>query len=134
MKKLYKFYWDCGRQGDVRGMFIAEETEVKNAIGQEVSFGEILGKHSDIYGTLEDGEITEVKVSETTIKEMEEVLGSNISGYNPLNYIKYTYTCSKCGESYSTDECDFYMDDNENILCDECVSDEDMKTFYREYN
>ena len=24
MEKLYEFYWDCGRQGSVNGMFIAD--------------------------------------------------------------------------------------------------------------
>lgn len=88
MKKLYKFSWDCGRQGYVEGLFIAEELDVENAIGKEVYFGEILGKHSEVYGVIEDGEIQEVKVSETTVKEMEEVLGCDISGYNPLGYIE----------------------------------------------
>ena len=67
-------------------MFIAEEKEVKDLIGKEVNFGEALGKHSEVYGTIEEGEITEVKVSETTVKEMEEVIGTTISGYNPLEY------------------------------------------------
>lgn len=73
--------------GDVDGMFFAEEEDVKNAIGKEVYFGEILGKHSDIYGTLEDGEIEEIELSATTLKEMYEILGTNISGYNPLEYL-----------------------------------------------
>lgn len=89
MKKLYKFYWDCGRQGEVEGIFIAEEKAVQDIIGAEVYFGEILGKHSEIYGTIEEGEITEIGVSETTIKELQEVIGRNISGYNPLDYIEY---------------------------------------------
>lgn len=89
MKKLYRFNWDCGRQGEVEGMFIAEEKEVQNIIGKEVYFGEILGKHSEVYGTIEKDEIQEIQVSETTIKEMEEVIGRNISGYNPLDYIEY---------------------------------------------
>lgn len=129
MKKLYKFYWDCRRQGDVEGMFIADEQAIKLAMGQEVYFGEILGKHSEVYGTLEESDITEVKVSDTTIKEMEEILGSSISGYNPLNYIRYT--CSKCEETLGVDECDFYLDNEGNILCDECVSEEDKQIFKR---
>ena len=87
MKKLYKFYWDCGRQGDIEGIFIAEENEVKDIVGKDVDFGEALGKHSEISGTIEEGEITEIKVSETTLKEMEEILGTSISGYNPLEYM-----------------------------------------------
>lgn len=127
MKRLYKFYWDCRRQGDVTGMFIADEKEIELAMGQEVYFGEILGKHSEVYGILEEADITEVKVSETTVKEMEEILGSSISGYNPLNYLKYT--CSKCEETLGIDECNFYLDNDDNILCDECASEENQKIF-----
>jgi hypothetical protein len=29
MKKIYKFHWDCGRQGYVSGIFIADDEEVK---------------------------------------------------------------------------------------------------------
>lgn len=123
MKKLYKFYWNCGRSGNVKGMFIADEKEVEQAIGNEVSFGEILGKHSDIYGTLEDGEITEVVVSESTLEEMEEVLGRNISGYNPLDYIKYE--CERCGECLDASECEWFLDTEENIICEECVTEEE---------
>jgi hypothetical protein len=98
-------------------------------MGQEVYFGEILGKHSEVYGILEEGDIEEVKVSETTIKEMEEVLGSSISGYNPLNYLRYT--CSNCEETLGIDECDFYIDTDGNILCDECVSEENKNIFQK---
>lgn len=54
MKRLYKFYWDCGRQGDVEGLFFADEETVNKSIGSQVYFGEILGKHSEVYGTLEE--------------------------------------------------------------------------------
>ena len=88
MKKLYKFFWDCGRQGELEGLFIAEEQEVKNAIGKTAYFGEVLGKHSDVYGTIDDGEIEEVNVLQSTIDDLLNVLSSEtISGFNPLEYI-----------------------------------------------
>lgn len=89
MKKLYKFYWDCERQGEVEGIFIADETELENAIGKSVYFGEILGKHSEVYGVLEKEDIEEMKVSKNTLEELEKILGNSISGYNPLNYVEY---------------------------------------------
>jgi hypothetical protein len=121
MKKLYKFYWDCGRQGDVEGMFIAEENEVQNAIGKEVYFGEILGKHSEVYGTIEEGDIAEIQVSETTIKEIEQIIGSTISGYNPLNYIQYV--CCECGAKYSVYEVTWYVNKNGDKVCEYCAKD-----------
>jgi|DEB19_MinimDraft_2_1074335.scaffolds.fasta_scaffold24464_4 hypothetical protein len=88
MNKLWKFNWDCGRQGELEGLFIATQEEVDDAIGCEVQFGECLGKHSDVYGTIDDGEITEVEVSQVTLDELHKVFGSTISGYNPLHYIE----------------------------------------------
>lgn len=87
MNKLYKFEWDCGRQGSVEGLFISTEDKVKELIGKEVYFGEILGKHSEIYGVIEEGEIVEVKLSKETISELYKVFGETISGYDPFNYI-----------------------------------------------
>lgn len=129
MKKLYKFYWDCGRQGEVEGMFIAEEKEVQEIIGEEVYFGEILGKHSEVYGTIEEGEIEEIQVSETTIKEMEEIIGATISGYNPLNYVNYE--CSRCGDSMSAEDCNWYIDDKEQRICEYCITEEEKSVLKR---
>ncbi|HID0769541.1 TPA: hypothetical protein ACXC99_003638 [Clostridium botulinum] len=121
MKKLYKFYWDCGRQGDVEGMFIADEKEIEGAIDEEVYFGEILGKHSEVYGTIEQGDIEEIKVSQTTVKEMEEIIGSTISGYNPLNYIQYV--CCECGDKCSVSDVTWYVKDNGDKVCEYCATD-----------
>lgn len=79
---LWSFYWDCGRQGEVEGLFKATKEEVENAIGKEVYFGEILGKHSEVYGTLEESEIE--LVSDNPI----DVMNATESGYNPLEYLE----------------------------------------------
>lgn len=126
MRKLYKFKWDCDRQGTVEGVFIAEEQEVKDAVGQQVDFGEILGKHSDVYGTIDDGEITEVKVSDNTVKEIEAVLGSTICGYNPLNYIMYE--CSRCGGYISVDDTEWYINEKGEKICEDCITEDEKKT------
>ena len=82
---LWSFYWDCGRQGDVEGVFKATKDEVENAIGKSVYFGEILGKHSEVYGVLEEGECK--LISDDPIYVMNAVE----SGYNPLEYIEDEY-------------------------------------------
>ena len=87
MKKMYKFFWDCGRMGKVESVFIAEENDVKNIIGKEVYFGDILGKYSEVCGIIEVGDVIEIKVSPITVEEMEKIIGSTISGYNPLAYM-----------------------------------------------
>jgi hypothetical protein len=86
-KYLYKFEWDCGRSGELEGLFIATEPEVSEAIGKQVYFGEVLGKHSEVYGNLEEGDVTKIKVSSSTLAELEEKFGYTISGYNPLGYL-----------------------------------------------
>lgn len=89
MKKLYKFNWDCGRMGDVDGIFIADEKDVKKIIGKEIWFGEILGKHSDVGGIIEKDEITELTSDQKFINKCVEIFGSlSLSGYNPLDYIE----------------------------------------------
>lgn len=107
---LWRFYWDCGRQGEVEGIFKATKEEVDAAIGKEVYFGEILGKHSEVYGEIEDGEIVLESDDPIVVKNAIE------SGYNPLDYL--WYECPKCGDKYHADEWDF-----EKNMCGYC-SDE----------
>lgn len=87
-KKLYNFYWDCGRQGSLEGLFIADEDKIKDSIGKEVYFGEVLGKHSEVSGTLDEIDLTEIDIPESVVLILEEKVGKNISGYNPLDYIE----------------------------------------------
>lgn len=88
MRKLYSFFWDCGRLGDVEGLFIAEESEVDSAIGSQVSFGEILGKHSDISGTLSSVDLKVISDEQDRIDWLLGIIGHTVSGYNPLEYVR----------------------------------------------
>jgi hypothetical protein len=88
MKGLYSFFWDCGRMGEVSGTFIADSEEVAKAIGKSVYFGEILGKHSEVFGTLDEGDIELKTDNQEFITMFESILGENWStGYNPLDYL-----------------------------------------------
>lgn len=74
--------------GDLDGIFIAEESEVKKAIGAEIYFGEVLGKHSEIFGTLDPEDLTVKTDDQEFIAKFIEIMGDGtISGYNPLDYI-----------------------------------------------
>ena len=128
MKKLYSFYWDCGRQGSVEGIFIATEQEVKNAIGRNVDFGEILGKHSEIYGVIEEGEIKELKVSQSTVEELESVIGATISGYNPLMYMEQWEVCERCDESFDPRDTLMYLAKDDCPICWYCATEEERET------
>jgi hypothetical protein len=85
MNKLYRFNWDCGRQGSLTGTFVADEEDVRNAIGQHLYFGEVLGKHSDVEGVLESTDVQVLSDDQSFIDQFE-TLGCS-SGYNPLNYL-----------------------------------------------
>lgn len=87
MENLYSFHWDCGRSGDLDGLFIEEEWKVKGIIGKEIYFGEVLGKHSEIYGTIEEGEVVKIDIPESVVVELKKAFKrKTISGFNPLDY------------------------------------------------
>lgn len=63
---LYKFNVDCGRMGELEGAFEADESQIENLIGQDVYFGEVLGKHSEIR--------CEIKPEYITLIDADQVL------------------------------------------------------------
>ena len=88
MRKLFKFELDYGRMGFVDGLFIAEETDVQNAMGKEVYFGEILGKYSEVYCELDSSNVRAISDDQEKIEWIRSLVGfDTISGYNPLEYI-----------------------------------------------
>ena len=87
MLKLYSFHWDCGRSGDLDGLFVAEEDQVDSAIGKRLYFGEVLGKHSEVEGILEASDLEEVSREQDKITWLVDLLGTSISGFNPLEYL-----------------------------------------------
>jgi hypothetical protein len=120
MKYLYQFYWDCGRMGELDGLFVATEKEVANAIGKEAYFGEVLGKHSEVYGTIEEREIEKLDVSPEAVKEVCKHLGHTWSGFNPLHYIQIE--CEECQERMGVDEWDCeYREEFDSVLCSNCM-------------
>lgn len=77
--------------GEVEGLFIAEESEVIAHLDKDVYFGEILGKHSEIYGTLGEEDLTVLSDDQEFIAQVERVFGgTRISGYCPLDYLSET--------------------------------------------
>ena len=83
-KKLFSFYWDCGRSGFLDGLFVATQEEVDKVVGKEVYFGEVLGKHSEVYGTLQADDVKLIDIDEDAIEKIVAVTGESISGYNPI--------------------------------------------------
>lgn len=88
MRVIAKFFWDCGRMGEVDGLFITTKEALEAAYEKEVYFGEILGKHSEVYGTLDREDITILTEDQDFIEKFIEIMGDGtVSGYNPLSYI-----------------------------------------------
>ncbi len=75
--------------GEVEGLFVEESKKVESNIGKEVYFGEILGKHSEVYGTLSKEDLTVVCDDSDFVNKFIEIMGDGtISGYNPIQYIQ----------------------------------------------
>ncbi len=86
MKALFKMNFDCGRNGNLEGVFIADTEDVKYLVENNISvyFGEVLGKHSDVSGCVDESEISLITSDENILDiVMEHGLES---GYNPFDY------------------------------------------------
>lgn len=87
MKVLYEFNLDCGRMGHLDGRFLATPSDLLKAYGKDVYFGEVLGKHSEIYCVL-DAQHVSIVTDNTEFLSMAEKLGVSLeSGFNPLQYL-----------------------------------------------
>ena len=91
MKALFKMNFDYGRSGSLQGLFIAEKEYIDFLVEKEleVYFGEVLGKHSEVYGRVASEEITMITTDESVIHIIEVHKLEN--GYNPLDYSLYSY-------------------------------------------
>lgn len=86
MKGIYRFHFGCGRMGDLHGIFVADSAVVKNTMGADLYFGEVLGKHSEIYGPLDEEDLTLVTQDEAAVAVFEQ--HDLASGFNPLDYVQ----------------------------------------------
>ena len=85
MKGIYRFYVDFDRMGELEGIFISTEEEVDNIIGKKVWFGEVLGKHSEVGGVIEEGEIELITEDIGPVSMFNDYALE--TGFNPFNYI-----------------------------------------------
>lgn len=113
-KKLYAFEW-LEWHGVVQGLFIEEESIVNDAIGKEVYFGEILGKHSEVFGILEECDL-EILVSDEKEVECLEKYDFIPFGYNPLDYFR-----EECDEDEEELADMWNTRTTEIVRCGECV-------------
>lgn len=82
---LWRWSWSM-RGGDLESVFAATQAEVEGLYGQEIHFGEVLGKHSDVYGTLEKDEFEVLSSDAQLVALFQEHVGS--TGHNPFDYLE----------------------------------------------
>lgn len=84
MKKLYRFTQEFGRMGDLKGIFVAEESEINAIIGEAIYYGEVLGKNSEIFSILQKEYLEILSEDQEFIKKFIEIIEN--FGFNPLDY------------------------------------------------
>lgn len=85
MKIIYKFSLNCGRMGEIFGLFVEDDNVIEKLleIKPEIYFGELLGKHSEIIS--DEYQIEYVSDDQQFIETFERY---DLSiGYNPLDFI-----------------------------------------------
>lgn len=87
--RLVSFSQDYGRMGDLDGLFVCDADEWKSLqalIKHEVPvyFGEVLGKHSEIYGPIKAGDISVQSEDQSFCREFRRLKLN--TGYSPLDY------------------------------------------------
>ena len=85
---LWRFQWDCGRHGNLTSVFVATRSKVESYLGKALSFGEVLGKHSRIAGTLDQEDLTLLTDDATFIDRAIEC-GLVPQGHNPIYVIEH---------------------------------------------
>lgn len=89
MRTLYRFKWEFGRMGTIEGLFISTPEVIEANLNAQVSLGEVLGKHSEVYGVLEMSDLEVVSTDQILIDRLAKACASDsICGYNPLDYIQ----------------------------------------------
>lgn len=86
--KLWKFDADCGRVGSLSGLIAVSQADIDNIIGEDVYFGEVLGKHSDITVRIGLEDFTLIDIPEEYARKIMTAAGGShcISGYSPFDY------------------------------------------------
>ncbi|PWA10945.1 hypothetical protein [Flavobacterium laiguense] len=88
---IYKLSLCCGRMGDLEGVFLATKPQVAKLISSkiEVYFGEVLGKHSEIFGAIEKKDLkllTDDPIAVEIVKKYKLTNGINPFKYSSVNF------------------------------------------------
>jgi len=86
-KAIYKLLISIPRHGTISGIFVIEKKYMKKLLEEkiEIYLGEVLGKHSEVYVTVEEDEIVEITDDVTVVEIFENY--NLYSGINPFEYV-----------------------------------------------
>lgn len=84
---LYRFRFDCGRMGALHGIFVATPEDIQKLVGAELYFGEVLGKHSEIFGTFQESQVTPL-TDDAAFIEKAKAYAIVPTGFNPFEYLE----------------------------------------------
>lgn len=93
MKAIFRLKFDCGRSGDLSGIFVAEKEHVNYLIENrvEIYFGEVLGKHSEVYGPIDSTD--ELAMVSDIVEHVEMFEGLDLeTGHNPFHYTPINFS------------------------------------------
>ncbi len=79
---------DYGRCGDVKGVFLVskEDFELARKLNPQVYFGEILGKHSEVYCDFNEISFEVKTEDQEKVKALIE-MDMHSNGHNPFDYL-----------------------------------------------
>lgn len=86
--KLYRFHWDCGRNGDITSTLLLSDREIESHLGRTACFGEVLGKHSHIEGTFDREDLT-LLTDDPDFIDKAKAYGLVPRGLNPIHAIDH---------------------------------------------
>lgn len=88
-EKLRKFQYGVHRFGTMEGLFWASDEELDTLLGREVSFYEVLGKHSHFSFTFDQETLDKTIETIDLPEEMIPLLRNKIEvGINPFHYVE----------------------------------------------
>ncbi len=80
-REVFRFNWPAGRGYSVEGVFTSTQAQVDALEGSYVNFGEICGKHSQMSGIIEPGEIIAISKDPAVVEFVDECGGF---GHDPV--------------------------------------------------
>ena len=90
-KKLWKYYLDFGRNGQIASTFFATEEEIEQLKTKTIYMDDVLGKHSEVtldFTDLQEGELEQIHgLTANTLEELYTVTGPLVGGwFYPWDY------------------------------------------------